>query len=332
MMSTQLALPTHSVPNAWDSLSKGQASGLDTNPAAIYLLGLSPTGRRSMLSKLRHAAVLLGLADPLCVPWHELRFQHLSALRTRLQESGLAPATVNGTLHAVRGVLRAAYNLGLLSGDDYQRLREVKPAPGTRLPAGRALGPDEIRALLEACARDRSPAGARDSALIALLYACGLRRSELVTLNLEDYHRDTGELVVRGKGNRERLVYVNEGAADALADWLDVRGDAPGALFSPVAKGGRMAANRMTDQAVYNALRKRATEAGLKAFSPHDLRRTFVSDLLDAGADVVTVQQLAGHANVQTTARYDRRGEGTKRMTVRLLHVPYQRRSSGSAP
>ncbi len=82
----------------------------------------------------------------------------------------------------------------------------------------------------------------------------------------------------------------------------------------------------MTNQAIYNMLQKRADEAGVKEFSPHDLRRTFVSDLLDAGADIATVSKMAGHASVQTTARYDCRPEEAERKAAGLLHIPYHGR------
>ncbi|HSH77344.1 MAG TPA: tyrosine-type recombinase/integrase, partial [Herpetosiphonaceae bacterium] len=107
----------------------------------------------------------------------------------------------------------------------------------------------------------------------------------------------------------------------ALARWLERRGGAGGTLFRPIAKTGQVPPRRLTAQGVCAILRRRAPAAGVAAFSPHDLRRTFIGDLLTAGADIATVQQLAGHANVQTTARYDRRGEETKRRAAALLHI-----------
>jgi len=136
-----------------------------------------------------------------------------------------------------------------------------------------------------------------------------------------------GELKVKGKGNKERLLYVDNGALDALNDWLSVRGDHEGSLFNPILKGGKVQNRGMTDQAIYNLLLNHSKQAGIARFSPHDLRRSFISELLDRGADVVTVQQLAGHASVQTTANYDRRGERAKKKAIGLLHVPYKKRT-----
>ena len=90
--------------------------------------------------------------------------------------------------------------------------------------------------------------------------------------------------------------------------WLALRGDTPGPLFWPVTKGGKLRPRRLSAQAMLYVTRRRGRGAGVERFSPHDLRRSFISDLLDAGADLSTVQKLAGHAQVQTTARYDRRG------------------------
>jgi site-specific recombinase XerD len=177
---------------------------------------------------------------------------------------------------------------------------------------------------MAACSRDTSPAGARDAALIAVLYGGGLRRSEAVALDLADYNREIGELVIRrGKGRKDRLAYAANGAADALADWKTIRGAEPGPLFCHVNKGGRVVPRRLSDQAVLHVLAKRAKDAGVAAFSPHDLRRSFISDLLGAGADISLAQHLAGHASVTTTARYDRRSEMAKRKAAALLHVPY---------
>ena len=141
---------------------------------------------------------------------------------------------------------------------------------------------------------------------------------------MDDYETETGTVTVRqGKGRKDRLGYAANGAREALEGWLNVRGSEPGPLFLPIAKGGTIHHRRMVDQSVLVLLRKRAGQAGVPRFSPHDLRRTFISDLLDCGADLVTVQKLAGHSNVSTTAMYDRRGERVKRKAAQLLHVPF---------
>lgn len=133
-----------------------------------------------------------------------------------------------------------------------------------------------------------------------------------------------GKLTVRsGKGRKARTVYVTDGALRALHGWLTVRGADAGPLFHRILKGGHLTDKRLTTQAIYTILKERAAQARVKAFSPHDFRRTFVGDLLENGADIATVAKLAGHASVTTTARYDRRDEDTKKKAAGLLHFPF---------
>src|SRR5262249_48535008 len=159
----------------------------------------------------------------------------------------------------------------------------------------------ELRALFQVCAIDPSPAGRRDAALIAVGYGCGLRRSELVSLQLDDYQRDSGELkILHAKGNKQRTVYLAGGARDAVNGWISTRGQEPGPLLTPINKGGKITIRSMSDQAILNALAKREKEAEVRHFSPHDLRRSFATDLLDAGGDIAVVQKLMGHSNPTT--------------------------------
>jgi len=215
----------------------------------------------------------------------------------------------------------------MMTDEEYRRITEVKPHKGSRLPPGRHVRAGELTALVEACARDRTPAGARDAAMLACLYVGGLRRAELAALKVAHYTPDPPTLTIKsGKGDKDRIVPLEPSAAVAVDAWLRVRGDRPGRLFLPVNKGGRIRGAGITAGAVYNALVRRAVEAKIEHASPHDLRRSFVSDLLEAQVDISTVQQLAGHANVTTTARYDRRGEASKRKAVEKLHFPTPQR------
>jgi site-specific recombinase XerD len=297
----------------------------ETNPALVYLASLAETGRRSMRSRLESVAELLGHDRLETVPWAELDYEHLQALRTKLSEN-YAPASVNTTLSGLRGVLRAAWRLGQITGEHYQRATDVGNVTGSRLPAGRRLTSGELSALMKTCAQDNTPAGARDAAIIALAYAAGLRRAELADLRKQDLTRDGQTWVVRvlGKRDKERLAYVDNGAAQALEAWLQVRGDSDGPLFWRGRRGGHLVTGKgLSAQAVRNIIVRRAEEAGVKHCTPHDLRRSFVSDLLAAGVDLATVSNMAGHESIDTTARYDRRGEEAKRQGATRLHVPF---------
>ena len=128
---------------------------------------------------------------------------------------------------------------------------------------------------------------------------------------------------MQGKGHKERTVYLDDGSEAALQAWLTHRGDADGPLLCPVTRGGRIRITRLTDSSIYRAIERRRREAGVSSFTPHDLRRSYGGDLLDAGADLATVQQLMGHSSSQTTANYDRRGERSKQQATRLRRTPF---------
>lgn len=309
-MSVDIVLVEHELP-------------LSQQPHLAYLASLaSPESRRTMAKALSAvASVLEGTGEHVRerrsfseIPWHRLTYAHTAAVRARLLQQ-YSPATVRLYLSALRGVLYQAWKLGQMSSEDYQRAADLEGVPGEPAPAGRELSCEEIAALMQACQADHTPAGARDAAIMGLLYTCGLRRAEIVSLEMDDYDTMSGRLLIRGRGNKQRTAYVGNGARDALDDWLTIRGYAAGPLFVSINRGGTLGSSLST-QAVYNLLVKRGAEAGVLNFSPHDFRRSFASDLLDKGADIATVSRMMGHANLQTTVRYDRRSAAAKRKTA----------------
>lgn len=317
------APPAPLVPSRETGIVRHWAPGPTKHPALLYLASLSSSSRRTMGNALDAIAQLVTgdpVARALDIPWAEVRYEHSQYLRTLLAER-YAPATANRHLSALRGVLREAWRLGQVTAEDYHRAIDVKPVRGSRLPAGRALGVGEIRALFGVCGDD--VIGLRNAALVAILYGAGLRRAEAVALDVEDFDADEGLLRVRhGKGNKQRTSYLATGGVEVIERWLEQRGDGAGPLLRPITRGGRVLDRRMSAQTVLDALRALAKKAGVSSFSPHDLRRSWASDLLDAGADVVTVSKLAGHASSETTGRYDRRPETAKRKASQLLHLP----------
>ncbi len=292
------------------------------HPAEVYLLGLGAGSRDTMRQALNAIAFLLseGNCDARTLDWSQLRYKHTAALRAVLVEK-YASRTANKMLSALRRVLKEALRLELMDAKDYARAVDISNIKVSKELRGRALTQGEITALMNACLNDPTPAGFRDAALIAILRGSGLRRGEVVNLDLSNFNPDTRAVQVQnGKGGKDRTVYLPKGALPVVVNWLDIRGDAAGPLLCHVNKAGRVVVRRLTSQAVLFLLQRRAVEAGVKSFSAHDFRRTFVSDLLDAGVDIVTVSKLAGHADVSTTARYERRGEEVKKRAVDLLN------------
>jgi site-specific recombinase XerD len=320
------------------------------NPVVSYLASLgSKDSRRVQKTALDQIASALSngaITNSLYFPWERLDYGTVNAIKAWL-DAKYAPSTVNRYLCAVRRVIKESWRHQLITAEEYQRATDVQSVSANRLPTGRELENDEIRGLIDVCLSDEDnpTLGMRDAAIISLMYSSGLRRAEVVTLDIDDIDLKKGELQVIGKRNKERKAYLADGAIRAIEKWLEKRGKEPGPLFYAVNKGGNIVryrksrqtsaekkqnlqpkkiVARLSDQTIYHVIDKRAKQAGLlKKATPHDMRRTFVSDLLAEGVDLATVSKMAGHDDTNTTKRYDRRSSKVMQEAVQKLDVPY---------
>jgi integrase/recombinase XerD len=220
--------------------------------------------------------------------------------RGRRNDPGLAPSSLRRRAAALKGFYRFAYGEGLIGVDVAAHLD--LPRPARLLPE--TLTIDETERLLEAAT------DVRDRALLELLYAAGLRISEAINLDREDLSTDGAFVRVIGKGDKERLVPVGEVALDWLTQWIEGPRPALIALHhvAPV-RGGPLflgdRGGRLARQQAWAAVKRAATGAGLTdRVSPHTLRHSFATHLLEGGADLRVVQELLGHASISTTQLY----------------------------
>jgi len=294
-------------------------------PAAAYLASLrTAVSKAGIESALNTAAeIVSGARNWRAVDWSRLNAAVAMAIMAKAKG---AAATRNKLLSALKGTARAAWQLNTMSLEDFEKIRSIKGDSTSRLPKGRDIPATEIATLLETCVADKAAAGRRDAAIFAIAAATGARRAELASIHFKDMRRDGELTIVRviGKRDKERELYLHNGAQDALNDWLAVRGTHQGALFNRIDKVGRIGREGLTTTAIHKILARRAKEAGIKNVTMHDFRRTVTGDLLDKGADIASVASLLGHASVNTTARYDRRGQRTRIAAAQLVSVPYK--------
>jgi len=158
------------------------------------------------------------------------------------------------------------------------------------------------------------------------MLATGIRRSEVIAINVDDYNTRSGLLNIQsGKGNKQRTAYLNAETRKVVKQWLNARyigkqeGNGSGELFNPITKTGSIQNRNISSHVVYEVIRHRADKAQIEKCRPHDLRRTFVTKLLEAGVDINTTRQLAGHTDIQTTARYDLRDEKSQKRAMQQL-------------
>jgi integrase/recombinase XerD len=219
---------------------------------------------------------------------------------TSLREEGLSARSTARHVSTTRSFFRFLVREGVLAASP---VSEVK-APRIGRPLPKYLTLTQVERLLNA-PDGRTPEGIRDRAMLTLMYASGLRASELVTLRLENVDANAGFLYVLGKGGKERVVPVAEAALAALAGYM--AGARPGFLGKRVSSALFLSrrGKQITRQTLWNRIRRWALSAGIEErISPHTLRHSFASHLLAGGADLRAVQAMLGHADIATTQIY----------------------------
>jgi integrase/recombinase XerD len=274
--------------------------GLAANTLSSYRRDL-----RRYLAHLqgRHVSTADGISEP-----------DISAFLLALREGDpdhppLAANSAARAVVAVRGFHRFLLREGVTTTDPASAVHP--PAPPKRLP--KAITVEEVEALLDAAGADQTPRAVRDRALLELLYGCGARISEAVGLDVDELDLDSGTVKLLGKGSKQRIVPIGSYARQAIEAYLVrarpvLAAGGGGPTMSPAlflnARGGRL-----SRQSAWTVLRAAAGRAGLRddvrrEISPHTLRHSFATHLLDGGADIRVVQDLLGHASVTTTQVY----------------------------
>jgi site-specific recombinase XerD len=277
---------------AWERVLAGYDAELGTRHAAAAT-------RRAYARDLRELAAWA--TERGCEPG-TLAYRDLRGFAAALSERGLAKSSVARKLAASRGL----HSHLVRSGDATDNPADLLPTPKRDSKLPRVLGPDQVAALLDRIPA-RTPLEARDRALFEIAYSCGLRADELVKLDAADLDFESETVRVTGKGNKTRVLPMGEPAQRALRRYLETARptlaarEVEPALF--LSKRGR----RLSSSDVRRRLAKWVREAAVAArVSPHTLRHSFATHMLEGGADLRSIQELLGHSSVSTTQIYTR--------------------------
>jgi len=285
-------------------------------------VGLSPTAtipelqqsKTAVLNTLasRHSRRSYEYAIDRFIAWYcsepRLEFNRSVVVRYRsfLERLSLSAATINLHLSAIRRLADESAESGWLSPELAIGIRRVKGVKRLGRKMGNWLTRNEAQELVNAASK-ANLRGWRDGAMVGLLLGCGLRRSEVVGLNLDQLQSREGHWVIVnliGKGARIRTVPVPWWAKELVDAWLRHSGVSDGRLFRKVLKGEMLQASGVTANAVWYAVKRCAEQAGINNLVPHDLRRTCARLCHSSGGELEQIQFLLGHASVQTTERY----------------------------
>lgn len=255
-------------------------------------------------------------------PLREVSADTLREFMADIHDLGIAPSSKRRLGSGLKHFFRYLVAEGYLT-DNPTQLLEV---PRRSRPLPEVLTLAEIDALIGECDLS-TPEGVRNAAMLEMLYSCGLRVSELVNLEISKVFFDEGYVIVYGKGNKQRLVPMSETAADRVKEYLrSVRPSVPMKLSESHILFLNRRGTRLTRQMVFTVVRAMADAAGIKkTISPHTLRHSFATHLLEGGANLRAIQQMLGHESIATTEIYLRLDTTLLREEI-LMHHPRNRK------
>lgn len=298
------------------------------SPSTLHLMSLrSKRSRLTVASQLNQIVRVFGHDNHETFNWLAMKSVDVDVvIETLLSARKMKPRTVNSYLAAIRGVFRAAYMNGIVNNETYHRIQQIKNIKAQTITKGREpLKKDTVLLLVEHCLSLGDIIGFRDATIISLLASCGLRRDELVNIKLIDYDVAKQKIVVTGKGNKERIVDIPPNTTKRLNEWIEkYRGMEPGYIFCRINKWGKIDISDntpLTGNAIYNLLKKRATEISQGHVRPHALRRFCGTNMLKNGVDLVVVRDVLGHNSISTTQIYIENDESELRKAVAINDI-----------
>ena len=291
------------------------------SPCTLYLQRLAPSGRTSVASQLNQVKKLLNWqGDIHQQPFHLLKFAEIEHIKQQMLVQGKSPRTINLAINSLKSVVKTGFLMELTPEKTWLKVQAVKSLKTTSNDKGKALTSTQVQLLLTECACDKRPIGKRDVAILAIFLATGARRFELANFMLADFDPKQNSLRINlGKGRKSRCQFLPTWALPHLKTWLEVRGNPAGFLFNPFRCRIPDPDHQLSVSAIYRAVKKRSEMALANASAPHDLRRTFITQLLRQNIDLSTASKLAGHASLATTQIYDKRGDDITRDAAQAL-------------
>ncbi|RTR31663.1 tyrosine-type recombinase/integrase [Shewanella atlantica] len=290
-------------------------------PTALFLSRLAPSGRRPLRSQLNTVLKLFKWKGEVEEqPFHTLNYAQIEYVKRHRLDEGKSPRTVNLVVFALKAIVKTGFLMGVVDDVQWRQVQAVKRLPTNPSSRGKALSSSSVGQLINICYLDKRYIGKRDCCILALFLSTGLRRFELANLTVSDIHLDKRTLTVKsGKGKKPRKQPIPTWALTYIDNWLRVRTHQPGDLFNPIWNNVIKHDRGLSSAALYQIVKARTLAATGITISPHDLRRTFITELLNQKVDLSTASKLAGHANVTTTQIYDKRDESVMREAIDQL-------------